>query len=120
MYYKYISPLFPREFLSGIFLGLIVMRRFENFDEFNRNVSRDNLVRIIFKDDLYYDRENFIVNKNNDGNVYPLNYIVGEYSGVLKWDGRKEHLVIYFGGSNYSVVLIPDFKDLIKHYEIFE
>ena len=103
------------------------MKKFNNFEEFSKNVSIGDLVKINFNKEVFYDRRKFCIQEIPDNGTFsprdanhPLNYVVGVYQYISGNTPSKLELAISFSDSRYSHVHILNFKNIVKSYEVYE
>src|SRR3989344_840754 len=99
------------------------MKQFDNFDEFSEGVEKDNIVELLFREDIYFNLSNYLISNETDGVCIPVNTFVGYYDSLSLIGLNKSnspYLVLRLSNSMHTRILVRDFKNIVKEYRILE
>lgn len=97
-------------------MGFIVMKSFDNLDDFYENVENGDIVELVFKHEVYYNiNSNEIKKEPRNKFCLPINRYIGYYCG---FDSRGRVLCMRPTDSTHLNILVHNCTEIVQTYNV--
>ena len=99
------------------------MKTFSSSEEFFRSVEKDNIVELLFNEDVYFNLSKYVISTEIDDSTIPIHRFVGYYNDVSNLTIAKHKnlfMALRLSDSMFTKVLVGDYDKIVREYRILE